>query len=246
MELTPDERMRVAETWNFRYTAELMASERFKRLAVDLRDTGAAREVIRLAENAVEDEKRHAILCREIAEEYGFPFDDGPIEVEAVPLAPANLGKKDALLFEVVAFCCITETVNTAMLVDTLSFATEERIRGAVRTILRDEVNHSKLGWAHLTHETALGHGTFFPSVLIPMFSQLGIDEILVRDGARDSPQLAKHGELNDSRRIELFSSVLAEVVLPGLEAAGIRTIELRKWLGEQGVKLECDGTHAP
>ena len=237
--------MRVAETWNFRYEAELRASKRFKRLAMELRDTGAAQEVIRLAENAVEDEKRHAILCREIAEEYGFPFDNRHTEVDAVPLAPSNLGKKDALLFEIVAFCCITETVNTAMLVDTLTFATVERIRDAVRTILRDEVNHSKLGWAHLSHETALGHGTFFPSVLVSMFSQLGIDEILMRDGTRDSPRLADHGELNDSRRIALFSSVLAEVVLPGLEASGIRTVELSKWLEEQGVRLQDDGSNA-
>ena len=223
--------MRVAETWNFRYEAELRATERFIRLAETLRDSQAAPEVIRLAHNAVEDERRHAILCKEVASEYGYPFGNNQINVAAVPLAPEGLEATDALLFEIVAFCCVTETVNTAMLVDTLTFTKVERIRDAVRTILRDEVNHSRLGWAHLAHETSLGRGGFLPSVLIYMFSQIGIDEILQMDGSRESQALADHGELNDERRINLFVSTLYDVILPGLENAGVATVELRTWL---------------
>ena len=238
--------MRVAETWNFRYVGELRATHRFKRLAKQLRDTNAAPEVIRLAENAIEDEQRHAVLCREVATEYGFPYDTSEIDVEAVPLAPPNFNLKDSVLFEVVAFCCITETVNTAMLVDTLTFTTESRIKDAVRTILRDEVNHSKLGWAHLSHETSLGHGAFLRSVLIDMFSQLGIDEILQRDGSRDNARLAAHGELSDARRIELFSDVIYQVVLPGLEQSGIETEAIKHWLAAKGVShSSADGTNA-
>ena len=236
MEVTPDERMRVAETWNFRYIAELRAAKRFTRLAVELRETGAAPEVLRLAEAAIDDEKRHAALCRTVATEYGYPFDETEVTIEAVPLAPPELDRNDALLFEIVAFCCITETVNTAMLVDTLSFAKDTRIREAVRTILRDEVNHSKLGWAHLAHETARGRGSFLSSWLIPMFGQLGIQEILHRDGSRDSASLAYHGELNDSRRVALFGEAIYDIVLPGLENSGVQTRNLRNWLHEQGV----------
>jgi len=228
--------MRVAETWNFRYEAELRATHRFTRLAQELRETQASPEVIRLAEEAIEDETRHAKLCKEVAEEYGFPYNAGPADVTAVPLAPPGFKKSDALLFEVVAFCCITETVNTAMLVETLNLTKVERIREAVRTILRDEVNHSKLGWAHLAHQTSLGHGGFFPSVLVYMFSQIGIDEIVQKDGSRESEALAEHGELNDERRVRLFASTLYDVVLPGLENSGIATQDLRAWLEQQDV----------
>jgi hypothetical protein len=234
--LSPEERMRIAETWNFRYDAERTATLRFERLARELRENDAAPQVIELAHQAIEDEKRHAILCKEIALEFGFPYRADDIEVEALPLAPPSFEPRDAVLYEVVAFCCITETVNTTMLVDTLNFAKDERIREAVRTILRDEVNHSRLGWAHLTHETSLGRGTFFSGDLIGMFSQLGIDEILERTGTRETNALAHYGEINDERRISLFSTALYDIVLPGLESVGLDTEALRAWLKHQSI----------
>ena len=239
--LSPEERMRIAETWNFRYDAERTAILRFERLTRALRKTEAAPQVIELAHQAVEDEKRHAILCKEIALEFGFPYGKTDTEVEALPLAPPNFTRRDAVLYEVVAFCCITETINTTMLVDTLEFAKDARIRDAVRTILRDEINHSRLGWAHLTHETALGRGGFFPDTLLGMFSQIGIEEILERTGTRETNALAYYGELNDERRISLFRGAVYELVLPGLESAGVDTQDLRTWLEHRGVAPDAD-----
>lgn len=216
--------------------AELQATVRFRRLAVELRAVQAAPEVVSLAEEAVEDEQRHALICQRLAKSYGA-MDELPFgEIEAPPLGQPDMKQRDRLLYEIVAFCCVTETINSAMLVEILRCATDVKIRAAVRDILRDEVNHSRLGWAHLSWEHRQGRSAWLASSLVHIFERIGLHEIMQVTGTRESQRLSELGELNDQQRVDILQSTLRDVILPGFATFGVATQDLRTWLASQGV----------
>jgi hypothetical protein len=237
--LSESERALVAETWTFRAHAERSASLRFERLARELRQAGAPSVVIDLAETAVTDEIRHAGLCDSLAQAYSHEGSVHECDPAApAPLGPPGLGEHDRLLFEVVAFCCFTETLNTAMLVETLKGVREPQIRAAVQEILRDEVQHSRLGWAHLAAMRAQDRGDFLSETLPYMFETADVAAIFTEDLRREDPRLAFYGELCQAQRVGIFHAAMRDVVFPGLEAQGVRTEAGRAWLQRQGIEL--------
>lgn len=238
-ELSEHERALIAETWSFRGHAERSATLRFERLARELRACEASAVAIELAELAIEDERRHALLCDSVAAAYSADEWTNDCAVQAPsPLGPPGLAHEDRLLFEVVAFCCFTETLNTAMLIETLKHAEEPEIRRALQEILRDEVQHSRLGWAHLADARAHGRGDFLGQSLPYMFETADVEAIFTNDSRRDDPRLAFYGELSRDQRIGIFCAAVRDVVFPGLEAQGVSTEEGRAWLHTRGIEL--------
>ena len=110
----------VAGTWAFRAESERRAERRFRRLAAELQETGANPVVVDMAVEAIEDEARHAIQCDEVAAYFGWPASTAVVP-EPAPLGPGSLSPVQRLLFEVMAFCAFTETLNAAMLVHSTS-----------------------------------------------------------------------------------------------------------------------------
>jgi len=238
-ELSERERALIAETWSFRGHAERSATLRFQRLARELRECGASPIVIELAEAAIEDERRHALLCDSVAGAYSEAGREPSCDVRTPsPLGPSGLEHADRLLFEVVAFCCFTETLNTAMLIETLKHTEEREIRQTLQEILRDEVQHSRLGWAHLADARARGRGAFLGQSLPFMFETSDVEAIFVEDSRRDDPRLAFYGELSRAQRVGIFCAAVRDVVFPGLEAQGVATEVGRAWLQERGIEL--------
>ncbi len=238
--LSPSERALIAETWSFRGHAERSATLRFQRLARELRDCGASPIVIELAETAIEDERRHALLCDRVAGAYREAGMEPSCDVRApAPLGPSDLEHADRLLFEVVAFCCFTETLNTAMLIETLKHTEEREIRQALQQILRDEVQHSRLGWAHLADARSSGRGEFLGGSLPFMFETADVEAIFAEDSRRDDPRLAFYGELSRAQRVDIFCAAVRDVFFPGLEAQGVATGVGRAWLHRRDISLD-------
>src|SRR5207237_1269423 len=73
-------------------------------------------------------------------------------------------GARDAVLYEIVAACCITETESVATLATLLTGTAEPRVRTVVHEIARDEVVHGRMGWAHLAREAAVRDVSFLSS----------------------------------------------------------------------------------
>jgi len=228
-----DERGRglVAGVWAFRARSEREAASRFGRLAAQLEAEDAAAVVVAMAKRAEDDEVRHVEICAELAARYGHRR--GAVASEpAGEIGPRSAGSRERLLYEVVAFCAVTESINSALMMVSHERATDPAVRSAVREILRDEVTHARLGWAHLSAERARGGGAGLAAGLPAMLSGTVRDDLFAPvDEALADPRLAGHGELPREVRVEVFARTLESVVFPGLEAHGVDASAGRAWL---------------
>jgi len=136
------------------------------------------------------------------------------------------------------AFCALTETLNAAMLTQILKQVEAPRIRDAVHAILRDEVNHSRAGWAHLHARRSQGSIDFLSALLPQMLEEAQVTAIFAPDPSRTGPRMAAYGELDDACRTQIFQAVMRDVFFPGLEQLHIETRPAQAWLGANGIRL--------
>jgi hypothetical protein len=224
---------RAARIWSERRRSELEASRRFARLASELCATGASAMVCQLAEAASGDELRHAELCADLSRHFG---DAGcvPDPAPPRPIAPRGLGRKDALVYEIVALSCVTETLSTALLGSLVERATDSLARSAMRSILRDEVRHSRLGWAYLAEAAAPRAMAAVSAQLSPMLhATLSAELFHESEPDPDASALAGLGELERGERRRVVGETLRDVVFPGLERYGADVRAGRRWLDE-------------
>ncbi|MCI0569402.1 MAG: ferritin-like domain-containing protein [Myxococcaceae bacterium] len=229
--LTAPERRLVAEAWAFRREVEREAALRFARLSEQLQSLGAPETLVALARRAAGDEERHAVLCAELALFYGHPgLPAGPLELREV--APTRLGLRERVLYELVAACCVSETESTATLTALLTPDGAPEVQRVLRDILRDEVAHSRLGWAALAREHAVG-ATGWLSRYVPAMLEGNAGKGLFVEATPDaeSPALLRHGVLPHARKREVFVRALEDVVFPGLERFGVDAGPARGWL---------------
>jgi hypothetical protein len=147
----------AGEAWAFRAHVEHDATIRFVPLANALAAVDGDSPAIALFRRASEDERRHA--CTELAAAYGQTAAGPPVPPSEV--APPELTPQEALLYESVAACCITETESVATLTTLLAKGAEPRVRRVLHEIAKDEVVHGQKGWAHLAREAARSDVSF-------------------------------------------------------------------------------------
>jgi hypothetical protein len=224
-------RARVAATWSARTRAEIEASARFARMAAELATVGAKSVVVRGASDASRDEARHRDLCAAIAARFGEPN----AKAYAAPrerIGRSDMDPRDRLLWEVVAVCCISETMNTSLLTRCQEITKDGQIKTTLHELLKDEVRHAQLGWAHLAAERAAGRGDFLRDLLPPMLESSVEPGFL--DGKLPIPWTAAmydYGELPQSELVEIYCETLNEVVFRGLDAMGVDSRQGRAWL---------------
>jgi Rubrerythrin len=228
--VTPAVHHFVGEAWAFRARVEHDAAHRFIRLAGAISEFDPDSPAIALMRRAAEDEQRHAGLCTELSAAYGQSVDAA--FPPSTDIAPSQLRPREAVLYEVVAACCITETESVATLTTLLAARAEPRVRMVLHEIARDEVVHGKMGWAHLARE-ATRLDVSFLSPWIPVMLSGTVDDSLFARAVpeAETEELLSHGVLPHSRRREVFVRTLLDVVLPGFEEFGIDAGPGRAWL---------------
>jgi hypothetical protein len=234
MESDPVVHARVGTTWALRTRAEIEATARFARMAVELAGVGASPGVVQGTADASADERRHRDLCAKVAAKWGEP---DALNHEPLPnrIGRSGMDVRDRLLWEMVAVCCISETMNTALMTRCLEVARDEEIRATLRELLEDEVRHARLGWAHLAAERAAGRGAFLRDVL-PLMLEASVEPGFLEE-ARPMPwtdALYDYGELPLSELVQIYRDTLKVVVFPGLDALGVDTAPGRAWLEER------------
>ncbi|WP_434048570.1 MULTISPECIES: ferritin-like domain-containing protein [Sorangium] len=228
-------RAAAAGVWRSRTCAELEAAARFSRLAEQLAAAGAVAPVVAMARAAAEDERRHAALCAALARELGGATFTPPAVAGAPEVAPRALGTRERLLYEVVAMSCVTETLSAALLGEMVERATDPRVRDTMQQILRDEVDHARLGWAHLAAEWQRGCADVIGQHLPAMLAGTVHEEVF-SSGAEHPEQgaLSGLGALGRGERRRIFDETMRLVVLPGLRRFGIDTGRGEQWLAER------------
>lgn len=230
--ISPTVRRAVATEWAFRAAAERAQEARFERLAVQLTALGATAATVAYARDAAADEARHAVLCADTAARFDVvPLPEVPEHTFVLPRATARA----RLLYELVSVGCVTETLNACVLTATLARVTDPAVRRTVHTILRDEVRHSRLGWAWLEEERSRLDVAFLGPLLPGMLAATFRAEFFVP--VADDPEqeaLAAYGNVAARERLPLAMAVLDDVVFPGLDAAGVPTEAARVWRRER------------
>jgi hypothetical protein len=223
----------VGEAWAFRARVEVDAALRFARLAAAISDFDPESPAIALMRRAAQDEERHAALCAELSATYGVPVIT--TSAGSNDIAPQGLSPRQAVLYEVVAACCITETESVATLATLLEEQAEPRVRTVLHEIARDEVIHGKMGWAHLAREAALLDVTFLAAWIPVMLAGTIDDRLFSTSASHGEPEgLLRHGVLPHARKREVFVQTLLNVVFPGLDKFGVDSGPARSWLAER------------
>ena len=216
-------RTALGKHWERRARSELCVARTFALMVAPLTRVRADAQVIALVARAVSDEERHSALCRQLAEIYGGT-EVAPPNVDDV-LLPA-FGAKDERLevaILVAGMCCINETIATAWIEACLAVATAPIALAANRGHLRDEIDHARIGWAHLAsdaltpaHRDELG-AWVFPLLRANVPQWENPDPFLPEEGvpAHGQPSTA------DSRRA--IQAAACTIILPGFAHVGIR-----------------------
>ncbi|HET6584966.1 MAG TPA: ferritin-like domain-containing protein [Nannocystaceae bacterium] len=219
--------------WACRANAELDAAARFQRLATILRDTGARALVVDMARAAVDDEHRHHVRCAALARRFGAT--PAPACGHAPALAAGLRTPVEQALYETVAMSCVTETLSTALLMEIRAAAIDDEVAATADEILRDEVDHARLGWAHLAAEAPRRDLAFLGPRLPAVLAHTVHEEIF---GEHDDGPLAHAvaglGGLPRARRYGVLVQTMRDVVFPGLRSHGVDTSSGERWLAHR------------
>lgn len=228
----------AGDGWAFRTAVEHDAAMRFERLAVEVAAFDAGSPVVALLWSAAQDERRHFLLCRELAVGFGAALPER-WPPTAPSVAPSHLTPRRQALYEIVAASCVTETESLATLTSLLPRA-EGSVERALREITRDEVRHAQLGWAHLARERAAGDVAFLSPLVPEMLEGTATPGLFAppREPALDDEGLVPLGLLPHTQKRTVFVRALEEIVFPGLEQLGVDAGPSRAWLQAQRATL--------
>jgi hypothetical protein len=225
-------RTKVGESWRSRMGQEHLAVGAFATLVHELAEDGCAPVVLSMLTRAACDEVRHAEICRRLAEEIlGAPVAPRTKGVPSIPKHRDATSTTRALL-HVVEMCCLSETLTGVYLTEMLARMPEGGAKTAVESLIEDEIDHGRVGWAYLAERAQRrelgGLADALPSMLDRTFG--GVLRHAKAHPEKDDPAMEAVGYLGLSAGESVYLRTLREVVLPGLEECGVDVRSSRKW----------------
>ncbi len=230
--LSAAERAELAQIWQKRAASELSVGAEFALLARGLFEEPATPEVRALLARAVEDEAKHSEICREVAARYAGSPVELPVAEHRELLVFGDAGPRVSLLLELVLISCLSEGVATFWLREALSSARAPLARAATRALLADDVDHARIGWAHLSSSAVSVSDKVHVAGALPTLLRIthaswcGIAE-------RTEPFFAEHGCPGRSVGRRAFFAAVKEVILPGMAHVGVDTHAGERWLAD-------------
>lgn len=218
----------VFRIWHFREQIEIEAASVFQKLGQHLSVLwGKDDHVAQLAFLASSDELRHQKLCRAI-------LNHSPVEIAParsgldIALGPRNLPLRERALYAAVAMGCVTETLSSALLLEMQRRASPGIIKDTVHSILKDEITHARIGWAELARAKRYGAidwlNDYLNSMVAAAFAS-DIEPMLNPEGK--NLDLSEFGILRRNDALTIMKKAVSEVIIPGLEAFGLKTNDL-------------------
>lgn len=218
-ELDDAARAIVVEAWLGRSAAERRAGDSFAVIRDALTARRAPLPWIELAARAIDDEHRHAEICRVVASRYAGRELPPPPPLALV--VPPHVGASDDLRhsLHVVGQCALNETAASAFLEACLARAKPPLVRAALRELLADEIDHARIGWAHLAAASADHRRELGP--WLPRLVRGYVAEWSRSFAPPPEMDLAAHGVPPKAEIVAAVEAAMEEVVRPGLTHLG-------------------------
>jgi hypothetical protein len=221
-QLDPETRATLARIWTERAKSELGAGSGFAIVVTELYALGADTKVIELATRAAHDEVKHAQLCLELAEAYAGTPVPAP-RAKRVGM-PVHRGADDELRMHlhVVGLSCINETIAAGFVEACLVAAHAPLVREIHLEHFGDEIEHARVGWAHLASSAVDGSTRAAIAKWVPRL--LRANRTLWRERIGELPEhgVPRHAYPPRADLLESVDRAIREVVVPGFVHLGI------------------------
>jgi hypothetical protein len=199
----------LAAQWYARALSERDAHHRFLHLADRIDGTESFSALSERIREAANDELRHIDICMIQARRFGseelLPYKGfQPFFAEEV--------------CELVTLFCVMETINAALLVSLRDALQDQDLRNSCQSILIDEVQHARIGWAALSLSTEQERARVWEQ-LPRIFRAAGLHKIDREDSVvLNEPEW---GILDRQNRVGIFQETMDSVILPGFTQFG-------------------------
>ncbi|MDP9001195.1 MAG: hypothetical protein M3O46_13925 [Myxococcota bacterium] len=232
-------RRTVGATWRERMRQEHLAVGAFALLVRELAEVGCEPVVLALVARASADEVRHTEVCRRFAVAL-LGSEAVPRRFRGLPRVPRHVtaNAPDRALLHVVEMCCLSETLTGVYFTEMLARTTEPVARIAIESLLEDEIDHGRVGWAYLAarsrERTTHALPQALPDMLQRTFDPVFVAASRARASEKDEEKLETHGYLGPHASAGVYARALRDVILPGFERLGVDIKPLRplvaKW----------------
>jgi hypothetical protein len=230
-------RRTVGATWRERMRQEHLAVGAFSLLARELAEVGCDSVVLSLVTRAACDEVRHAEICQKFAIAL-LGAKNVPSGYRGLPKVPMHERASDSarVLFHVVEMCCLSETTTGVYFTEMLARATDPVAREAIESLLEDEIDHGRVGWAYLTQRVAARNVDGLAEAL-PAMLERSFGAVLGGAGRAhaDDATLERCGYLGAEAARDVYARALRDVILPGFETVGVDVGAARRRVAERG-----------
>lgn len=220
-ELPEPDRRAIAAAWLSRASAELTTATVTASVARALIELDAVTDVVVLAARAVSDEVRHSQLCHALAEAYLGQKLAPPrarlLEDASFGDAPPKLNR----LLLVVYHSCLNEGIATTVLQENLRLARAPAVRRVLHELLQDDVEHARIGWAHLASSAVGAEARHHVGRALPALLRAVRNAWL---DPRDSPDVdhPEHGCLPHASLAPIVEAAIESLILPGFAHVGV------------------------
>ena len=127
-----------------------------------------------------------------------------PERVRGVPKVPQHTasrgdGARTHALLHVIEMCCLNETMTGVFLTEMLDRATHATARAAIESLLEDEIDHGRVGWAYLASVCREKWGATIAREALPALLRRTVAPVLEgarAKGERDDRRAEAHGYL--------------------------------------------------
>jgi hypothetical protein len=209
----------IGSTWRERMRQEHLAVGAFALLTQELAAVGCDARVLELVARASSDEVRHAEICRRVATAMlGEPAV--PRAWRGLPRIPMHPGA-DAptrALLHIVEMCCLSETLTGVFFTEMHARATHPAMRGVIESLLEEEIDHSRVGWAYLATRVQAGMLGGLAQALPAMIDRTFGRILRALGGIEDDDAMEAFGYVRDGACGPIFRRALRDVVVPGFE----------------------------
>jgi hypothetical protein len=222
----PDLCASARATWLGRMVNEYTSAEVFDALATQMRRAGLDAALADECAGFAEEERRHGVLCGAVVEALGGEAraprphrDPLPAHEDATPI--------EAVLRNVLSVSCLSETVAVALIGAERLEMPEGALRDLLSRIWADEIGHARFGWrlvGALVPGLAPEIRERLSRYLAVALAHLERHELAhLPAGFAPPAEGAALGLCSGADARVLLYETIAQVILPGLAAVGLR-----------------------